>query len=265
MDKEKRIVIKVGTAVLTGTSGVINEGVIKKLVESTVKLLESGCQIIIVTSGAIGAGLGRIKLYGHSLRHKQALASIGQLHLMNIYDKYFSRHKRLVAQVLLTKDDLDNHSRCINAKHTMETLLKSGVVPIVNENDTVAVDELPKDKKFGDNDILSAEVALKFDADMLIILTDVEGFCTIDPRFGKEVKLIKEVRAITGDLEKCAGRAGSQRGTGGMISKLQAMKMATSKGIVAYIANGRKKDVLLKILEGKSAGTKFLPRGKKSR
>ncbi len=261
--KKKRVVIKIGTAVLTGPSGILNEEVIRELVKLIVKLLDYGSEIIIVTSGAIGAGIGRAKLNGHSIKHKQALASIGQAQLMNIYDKYFSRYKRLVAQVLLTRDDLVHRSRYLNARHTVETLLGFGVVPIVNENDTVAIDELPKNRKFGDNDILSAEVAVKMGADMLIILTDVDGFYSIDPRLGKRVKLIREVKNITPDLLKCAGGAGSFRGTGGMVSKLQAVKMAAAKGIVSYIANGRKKDVLLNIWEGRSEGTKFLPEKKK--
>ena len=254
--KKKRIVIKIGTAVLTDSVGILNVRVIRKLVDSVSKLLDSGAEIMIVTSGAIGAGRGRIKLHGHTLQHKQALASIGQAHLMNIYDSYFKKHKRLVAQILLTRDDLEDKKRYLNAKHTIEELLKLGVVPIINENDTVAIDEI----KFGDNDILSAEVAVKMKADRLIILTDVDGFCPKDPHIKKGAKPIREVKSIKSGMKAWAGGAGSQRGTGGMISKIRAMEMATNCGIVSYIANGRKQDVLLNIWQGKSEGTKFLPR-----
>ena len=252
---KKRIVIKIGTTVLTKPSGVINEVTIKRIVDDVAELLNSGAEVIIVTSGAIGAGLGRLKLQGRSIREKQALASIGQGHLMSIYEKFFRKHNRLVAQVLLTSDDLAQRQRYLNARNTLLTLLSLGVVPVVNENDTVAVEEI----KFGDNDRLSALVASKVEADQLLILTDVDGFFSADPRAERKVKLIKEVEAITPELEEKASGRGSQRGTGGMVTKLEAAKIATASGITMYVANGNRKEVLKKIWNGENPGTKFLP------
>ncbi|MFQ5867029.1 MAG: glutamate 5-kinase [bacterium] len=252
---KKRIVIKIGTTVLTKPSGVINEVTIKRIVDDVAELLNSGAEAIIVTSGAIGAGLGRLKLQGRSIREKQALASIGQGHLMSIYEKFFRKHNRLVAQVLLTSDDLAQRQRYLNARNTLLTLLGLGVVPVVNENDTVAVEEI----KFGDNDRLSALVASKVEADQLLILTDVDGFFSADPRAERKVKLIKEVESITPELEEKASGRGSQRGTGGMVTKLEAAKIATASGITMYVANGNRKEVLKKIWNGENPGTKFLP------
>jgi len=252
---KKRIVIKIGTAVLTKPSGVINEVTIERIVDDVAELLNSGAEVIIVTSGAIGAGMGRLKLQGGSIREKQALASIGQGHLMSIYEKFFRKHKRLVAQVLLTSDDLAQRQRYLNARNTLLTLLSLGVVPVVNENDTVAVEEI----KFGDNDRLSALVASKVEADQLVILTDVDGFFSADPRAEKKVKLIREIEAITPELEEKASGRGTQRGTGGMVTKLEAARIATASGITMYIANGNKEKVLKKIWNGENPGTKFLP------
>ena len=279
---KKRVVVKIGTAVLTrsrdefeerasrvgswkklslGMYGNLNLAVIKSIVASTVKLLDDGAEVIIVSSGAIGAGLSRIKLHGYSLQHKQALASIGQAQLINIYDRFFHRHGRIVAQVLLTKDDLENKKRMANARNTFENLLGLGVVPIVNENDTVAIDEI----KFGDNDMLSAEVAVKIKADMIVILTDVDGLFSNDPRNSGKAELIKEVRSITPEIFRSAGGSVSGCGTGGMASKLRAVKLAASRGITSYIANGRKKDVLWDIWKGNNRGTLFFAGRKRVR
>jgi len=252
---KKRLVVKIGTTVLTKPSGVLNEVTIKRIVDDVAELLNSGAEVIIVTSGAIGAGRGRLKLHGESIREKQALASIGQSYLMSIYEKFFKKHNRLVAQVLLTSDDLAQRERYLNARNTLLTLLSLGVVPVVNENDTVAVDEI----KFGDNDRLSALVASKVEADQLIILTDVDGFFSADPRAEKRVKLIKEVEAITPELEAKASGRGSVRGTGGMVTKLEAAKIATASGITMYIANGNREEVLKEIWNGENPGTKILP------
>ncbi|NIM03166.1 glutamate 5-kinase [bacterium] len=252
---KKRIVIKIGTTVLTKPSGVINEATIERIVDDVAELLNSGAEVIIVTSGAIGAGLGRLKLQGGSIREKQALASIGQGHLMSIYEKFFRKHNRLVAQVLLTSDDLAQRQRYLNARNTLLTLLSLGAVPVVNENDTVAVEEI----KFGDNDRLSALVASKVEADQLVILTDVDGFFSQDPRVERKVKLIKEIEAITPDLEEKASGRGTQRGTGGMVTKLEAARIATASGITMYIANGNKEKVIREIWKGENPGTKFLP------
>jgi glutamate 5-kinase len=252
---KKRVVIKIGTTVLTKPSGVINEVTIERIVDDVAELLNLGAEAIIVTSGAIGAGLGRLKLQGRTIREKQALASIGQSHLMGIYDKFFRKHNRLVAQVLLTSDDLAQRQRYLNARNTLLTLLSLDVVPVVNENDTVAVEEI----KFGDNDRLSALVASKVEADQLIILTDVEGFFSADPHAESKVKLIKEVEEITPELEEKASGSGTLRGTGGMVTKLEAAKIATASGITMYIANGNREGVLKKIWNGENPGTKFLP------
>ncbi len=252
---KKRVVIKIGTSVLTKPSGVINEVTIERIVDDVAELLNSGAEAIIVTSGAIGAGLGRLKLQGRTIREKQALASIGQSHLMGIYEKFFRKHNRLVAQVLLTSDDLAQRQRYLNARNTLLTLLSLDVVPVVNENDTVAVEEI----KFGDNDRLSALVASKVEADQLVILTDVDGFFSADPHAENKVKLIKEVEEITPELEEKASGSGTLRGTGGMVTKLEAAKIATASGITMYIANGNREGVLKKIWNGENPGTKFLP------
>jgi len=252
---KKRVVIKIGTSVLTKPSGVLNESTIERIVDDVAQMLKLGAEVIIVTSGAIGAGRGRLKLQGRSIREKQALASIGQSYLMSVYEKFFRKHKRLVAQVLLTGDDLSLRERYLNARNTLLTLLSMGVVPVVNENDTVAVDEI----KFGDNDRLSALVASKVEADQLVILTDVDGLFSADPHAESKVKLIKEVEAITPEMEKSASGRGSERGTGGMITKLEAAKIATASGITMCIANGNRKEVLKKIWNGENPGTKFLP------
>lgn len=252
---KKRVVIKIGTSVLTKPSGVINEVTIERIVDDVAELLNLGAEAIIVTSGAIGAGLGRLKLQGRTIREKQALASIGQSHLMGIYDKFFRKHNRLVAQVLLTSDDLAQRQRYLNARNTLLTLLSLDVVPVVNENDTVAVEEI----KFGDNDRLSALVASKVEADQLVILTDVDGFFSADPHAESKVKLIKEVEEITPELEEKASGSGTLRGTGGMVTKLEAAKIATASGITMYIANGNREGVLKKIWNGENPGTKFLP------
>lgn len=252
---KKRVVIKIGTSVLTKPSGVINEVTIERIVDDVAELLNSGAEAIIVTSGAIGAGLGRLKLQGRTIREKQALASIGQGYLMGIYDKFFRKHNRLVAQVLLTSDDLAQRQRYLNARNTLLTLLSLDVVPVVNENDTVAVEEI----KFGDNDRLSALVASKVEADQLVILTDVDGFFSADPHAKSKVKLIKEVEEITPELEEKASGSGTLRGTGGMVTKLEAAKIATASGITMYIANGNREGVLKKIWKGENPGTKFLP------
>ncbi len=257
MLKNKRIVLKIGTRVLTDSDCMLNEARISDIVKDLVDFIDAGNQIILVSSGAIGAGLGRLKKksFSLSLRQKQALASIGQTHLMGIYDKAFGRYGKTVAQLLLTADDMDNRLRYLNARNTILTLLDIGVIPIINENDTVAVDEI----KFGDNDRLSAIVAAKAEADILIILTDVDGFFSQSPKKNKPVQLIKEVKEFTPELEKIAGGSGSEHGTGGMITKLEAARIAASVGIKTYIANGNKKGVLKEILAEQNPGTIFLP------
>jgi len=257
--KKKRIVIKIGTAVLTYPSGILNENVIRRLVKEIESLLEKGNEIILVTSGAIGAGLGKLNLKGRSISARQVLASIGQSHLMGVYGRCFAAYDRLVGQVLLTGDDLSSRERYLNARNTIMKLLDLGVIPIINENDTVAVEEI----KFGDNDFLSALVAAKVEADMLILLSDVDGFYERDPRMKENPKLIREIRSITPGLERRAGGKGTERGTGGMISKLNAARIATACGIDTFIANGKKKGVLSGIIDGKPVGTRFLPCGKK--
>ena len=257
MLRNKRIVLKIGTRVLTDSDCILDERRISDIVKDLISLIDSGNQIILVTSGAIGAGLGRLKKKSHtlSLRQKQALASIGQSHLMGIYDRAFGRYGKTVAQLLLTADDMDNRLRYLNARNTILTLLDIGVIPIINENDTVAVEEI----KFGDNDRLSAIVATKVEADIFVILTDVDGFFSQSPKKNRSVQLIREVKEITPELEKIAGGSGSEQGTGGMITKLEAAKIATSVGIKTYIANGNREGVLKEILAGENPGTLFLP------
>ncbi|MFH1783343.1 MAG: glutamate 5-kinase [bacterium] len=254
----KRIVVKIGSSSITTCEGTFNTGYAKKIVNEIVDLHRQGNEVIVVSSGAICAGINKLNLGGnpHTIPEKQAAAAVGQNELMNRYEKLFSAYQCTVAQVLLTRDDMSDRVRYINIRNTLLTLLKYGVIPIVNENDTVAVEEI----KFGDNDALSAIVASKVEADYLIILSDVEGLYTNDPRQDGEATLIKEVQDITQDIHNGAGKEGTKYGTGGMRTKLQAAKVATSAGVVTVITNGIKEGVLSRIVEGEAIGTKFFPK-----
>jgi glutamate 5-kinase len=233
-------------------------GRIRKIVKEIAHLKKKNHQVIIVTSGAIGMGSSRLRLEekSSSVPQKQAIAAIGQNLLMSVYEKLFRRQGSIVAQVLLTAEDLRDRKRYLNARNTLFTLLNYKVIPIVNENDTVAVEEI----QFGDNDTLSALIASKVEADLLIILSDIKGLYTADPRKDKKAELIKMVKEITPRMESIAGKAGTLRGTGGMHTKIQAAKVATGSGATMIVADGNRERVLTSIMEGKEVGTKFLPR-----
>ena len=254
----QRIVVKVGTSTLTHGTGKLNFLRIEKLVRELADLANQGKQIILVTSGAVGAGMDRLGLTEKpkTIPEKQAAAAVGQGILMHVYEKFFAEYGQTVAQVLLTREDSVNRKRYTNSRNTLMTLLKMGVIPIINENDAVAVDEL----KIGDNDTLSAMVASIVDADVLIILSDVEGVYTDNPQKNPAATLISEIREITPEIEALSGEPGSLRGTGGMYTKIQAGKIAINSGVIMVIASGSRDGVIREILSGKEVGTIFLPK-----
>ncbi len=253
----RRIVIKIGTNVLTNKNNTLNLQRIENIVKDIAALKKENREIVIVTSGAIGAGMGRLKLKEkpRTIPLKQAAASVGQSQLMFIYDKFFSRFKRIVGQVLLTQEDLNDRSRYLNARNTLRSLLGAGVIPIINENDTVAVEEI----KVGDNDILSALVTNLIEADLLIILSDIDGFHTGDPKKNKKAKLILQVEKITSQIEEMAEGTIVHTATGGMKTKIQAAKIVTKSGEAMIIANGTKKSILSRLFAGEETGTLFIP------
>ena len=254
--KARRIVVKVGSSLLTEKNR-LNLKRMEEIVEQLASLQKENREVILVTSGAIASGMGRLKLKKlASMPQKQAAAAIGQNLLMGIYEKLFKKRSCLVAQVLLTSEDIQNRKRYLNARNTLLTLLNYKAIPIVNENDTVAVNEI----RFGDNDTLSALVASKVEADLLIILTDTRGLYTADPKRKREVKFVEEVSEITPQLERMASGPGTLKGTGGMVTKLRAAKIARSSGVAMVIADGRMRNVLLKVLAGERLGTLFLPK-----
>lgn len=250
-----RIVIKVGTNLLTSKDGSLNFKRIEAFTDEVCRLRDNGAQVALVTSGAVGAGMGKVGLTKRpgQLRDKQALAAIGQPLLMDAYQKYFSSHKMTIAQVLLTRHDFDDRQRYINVRSTLHALLDMGVVPVINENDTVAVEEL----NFGDNDTLSAMVAATICADWLFLFTDVDGLYKGMP--GKS-DIIRVVEKVTPEIESYAsGESASGKGTGGMTTKLIAAKIATAAGVKMVITNGAKQGDIEKILSGEPIGTVFLP------
>ena len=252
----KRIVIKVGTSTLTYGTGKLNFQRIEKLVRELADLANQGKQIILVTSGAVGAGMDRLGLKEKpkTIPEKQAAAAVGQGILMHTYEKIFGEYGQVVAQVLLTREDSVNRKRYANSRNTLLTLLDMGVIPIINENDAVAVDEL----KIGDNDTLSAMVASIVEADVLIILSDVDGVYTANPQTDPLATLINEITDITPDIEELAGGPGTTRGTGGMYTKIQAAKIAINSGVVMVIASGMRDGIVREVLSGVEVGTLFL-------
>ncbi len=257
--KARRVVIKIGSAVLTSSDQGLDHTRIERLVSDISSIMGQGREVILVSSGAIAAGLAKLglkKTKNMPLSVKQAAASVGQSGLMWTYEKVFASHGRKVAQVLLTREDLSNRTRFLNARNTIQTLLDYGVVPIINENDTVSVDEI----KFGDNDNLSGMVAHLSDAGLLVILSDIDGFYTADPRLDPSAELIPLVEKVTTELERGAGDAQTPVGTGGMRSKIMTAKKVGAIGIPMAIVNGKKNGTLLALFEGREIGTLFLPR-----
>lgn len=257
MMEAKRIVVKVGTSTLTDSTGQINRRRMESLVKVLSDIQSSGRQLVLVTSGAIGVGCGKLGLRERpeDIPGKQAAAAVGQCELMHLYDRTFAQYHQTVAQVLLTKYTFADGEGQQNARNTFERLLDWGVIPIVNENDTVATHEI----KVGDNDTLSAMVAAMISAHCLVILTDIDGLYTADPQADPTAVLIPEVEEITPALLAAAGGAGSTRGTGGMVTKLQAAQIATAAGTDVYIINGTSPQRLYALLEGERMGTHFIP------
>ena len=252
----KRIVIKVGSSTLTYENGKLNLQRIEKMCRVLSDLKNTGREIIIVSSGAVSAGIGKINLDRRpsTVEEKQALAAIGQGVLMMIYERFFGDYGHTVAQILLTRDTLTNETSRRNAENTFSTLLKMDCIPIVNENDTVAFDEI----KFGDNDTLSAYVSVLANADLLINMSDTDGFYDSDPRVNKDAKLLEIIDKIDSSLYGYAEGAGSSRGTGGMISKLHAAEISCKNGIPMMIVSGKDFSILYDILnEGVRHGSYF--------
>ena len=253
-----RIVVKVGTSTLENPSGLINIRRVEELCKVMSDLKNAGNDIILVTSGAIGMGAGKLQLSERprDVAAKQAAAAVGQCELMYTYDKLFSEYNHTVAQLLMTGSDFENEERHINFKNTMDKLLEFKALPIINENDTVATEEI----KVGDNDTLSAMVAVNVNADILILLSDIDGLFTADPHTNPDAKLISVVSEINEDILALGGGEGSGLGTGGMRTKLNAAQICTENNCDMIIANGENPDVLYDIVDGKSVGTRFIKR-----
>ena len=251
-----RIVVKIGTSTLAHSTGRLNIRRIEELCKVLSDLKNAGHEIILVSSGAIGMGVGKLSLSKRpeDIPTKQAAAAVGQCELMYTYDKLFTEYNHNVAQLLITAPDIEDGVRKLNFHNTLERLLELGVLPIVNENDTVSTDEI----EIGDNDTLSAIVTANVNADLLVLLSDIDGLYDSDPHKNRDAKLIETVSEINDDIMKLAGDKGSALGTGGMITKLNAAKIATEAGCEMVIANGENPCVLYDIAEGKKVGTRFL-------
>lgn len=252
-----RIVVKVGSNTLTHTSGRLDLRRMELLVRILSDFKNAGHEIVLVSSGAVAAGIARLSLERRpdSIDEKQALAAVGQAELMQVYENFFSTYGYTVGQLLLTKDVIDNEVRRTNAQNTLRELLKFGCVPIVNENDPVSSVEI----EFGGNDFLSAYIALVSNADILVNMSDIDGLFDSDPRKNPNATLIDRVDKITDEIISYAGGAGSDRGTGGMIAKIEAARIVTDAGIPMLIVNGKNPEILYEILDGKHVGTYFAP------
>ncbi|MEA1961084.1 MAG: glutamate 5-kinase [Bacillota bacterium] len=261
LNKCKRIVVKVGTSTLTHPNGKLNLRRIDRLVRELADLHNQDIEVLLVSSGAIGTGANRmgLKAVPRTLPEKQALAAIGQGALLHMYEKFFAEYSKTVAQVLLTREDLDERVRYLNATNTLLAILNYGVIPIINENDTVVVEEI----RFGDNDTLSCVVASIVDADLLILLSDVNGLYDCDPRIHAEACLQSEVYEITEAMEEHSASKGISFSTGGMLTKLKAAKICMSAGIPMVIANSQEENAISRIVAGEQLGTIFVPRQEK--
>ncbi len=255
-----RIVIKIGTSTLAHKTGRLNIRRVEELCKVISDLKNAGNEIIMVSSGAIGMGVGKLLLSEKpkDIPTKQAAAAVGQCELMYTYDKLFSEYNHTVAQILITGEDIEHNDRCRNFKNTMNRLLELNAIPIINENDSIATNEIV----IGDNDTLGAIVATTINADLLIILSDIDGLFTADPHKDKNAVLLHKVEKITPEIEGMTDGAGSELGTGGMTTKIKAAKLANASGVDMIIANGKDPDILYDILEGKDIGTRFISGGK---
>ncbi|MDD4801789.1 MAG: glutamate 5-kinase [Syntrophomonas sp.] len=259
--KFKRIVVKVGTSTLTHGNGQLNLERMERIVRELSDLHNQDKEVLLVSSGAIGTGANRmgLKKVPRTLPEKQALAAIGQGALMHMYEKIFAEYGKTVAQVLLTREDLNERLRYLNATNTFLAILNMNVIPIINENDTVAVDEI----KFGDNDMLSTMIAGLVDADLLIILSDVDGLYDQDPRVHKDAQLQSEVYEITDNMEENSANKGIAFSSGGMLTKLKGARVCMTAGIPLVIANSSEINVIRRVIAGEKLGTLFVPREEK--
>ncbi len=257
LENKARIVVKIGSNTLTHASGKLDLRRMELLVRILSDFKNYGHEVILVSSGAVAAGIARLGLgrRPETTEEKQALAAIGQAELMQVYEKFFATYGHTVGQMLMTKDIIDNDIRRTHAENTFRELLKLGCVPIVNENDPISTEEL----KFGGNDTLSAYVALVCGADILINLSDIDGLYDCDPKKNPDAKLIDRVDEINDTVISYASGAGSERGTGGMITKIKAAQIVTEAGIPMLIVNGKNPEVLYRISDGEHIGTYFAP------
>ncbi|WP_099221405.1 glutamate 5-kinase [Listeria costaricensis] len=255
----KRIVVKVGTSTLMYPNGNINLRTIEKLAQVLAELRNEGREVVLVSSGAIGVGCRKLRIDKRptTIPEQQAIAAVGQNELMHIYSKFFGEYGYPVGQVLLTRDVIDYPTSRKNVMNTLETLIQQGIIPIVNENDTVAVEEIEHITKFGDNDRLSAIVAKLVDASLLIMLSDINGFYESDPSINPLAEMFDEIHAITPEIEQLAGGKGSEFGTGGMLTKLAAADYCLRSERMMLLTNGQDPAVIFDILNGQRIGTLF--------
>lgn len=262
LKEARRVVVKVGTSTLTHKTGMLNIRRVETLVKVLSDLKNAGKELVLVTSGAIGVGAGKLALHERpsDIPTKQACAALGQSELMYIYDKYFSEHNHNAAQVLLTRDIIEDSHRKQNVVNTFERLLELSVIPIVNENDTVSIDEIEdrESHAFGDNDTLSAIVSTLVSAELLVILSDIDGLYDSDPHKNPDASLIPVVRRIDSEIMALGGGKGSEFGTGGMATKLSAAKICMEQSIPMVILNGDNPNHLYELMDGESVGTLFL-------
>jgi glutamate 5-kinase len=256
----RRIVVKLGTHLLTGGGSHLDQSVMADLARQMAHLHQRGTEIVVVSSGAIAAGRHKLGLDGavKGIPYKQVLASVGQSRLMNVYEQLFDQHHITVAQALLTKSDIADRAGYLNARNTLLALMELGVIGIINENDVVSIDEI-KEARFGDNDNLSAMVANLVDADMLMILTDIGGLYTADPHIDPMARLVPLVSKIDAGIKRLGANTASSVGTGGMITKIEAAQVATASGVRVVIADGQEPDVIIRLASGEAIGTHFLP------
>lgn len=258
-----RVVVKVGTSTLAHASGRLNIRRVELLCKVLSDIKNAGHQIVLVSSGAIGMGVGKLGLDGRpgDMPGKQAAAAVGQCELMYTYDKLFSQYNHVVAQILLTADDIHDPRRSTHVHDTLERLLQWNALPVINENDAVSIDEIGVHTTIGENDSLSAIVAKLVKADLLILLSDIDGLYTADPKKDPKAELIPLVEHITPQITALAGGSGSDLGTGGMATKLRAAQLAMDAGMDMVIANGETPEALYDIFSGKAVGTRFCGKG----
>lgn len=260
MVNKNRIVVKVGTSTLTNEKGNANLREFDRLALVLSDIHNRGYDVVLVSSGAIAIGASKLRMKEkpRELRFKQAAAAVGQCSIMFLYDKFFSDYDQEVAQILFNADDMESEEKKENLSNTINTLLEMGIIPIVNENDSVSYTEIEsKERLFGDNDKLSAVVAILCNAGRLVILSDIDGFFDKDPRLYADANLIDRIDEINEDTFHLAGGAGSRRGTGGMRTKLEAAQLATAQGISTIVTNGQHPDALYGVVEGRKVGTLF--------